>query len=90
MDSSNRGTSSTRNIIKLPHTHQPSQNTLKNQITDQLVAPSNVLNYKRPVKKQKSEQLPASQGMDKRHPSSFQQLEKVFNITLELKWLHAD
>lgn len=71
--------------ISLPLTHQPTHNTLKRQITDQLVAPSNVLNYERPVKRQKPEQLPASQGMDKRHPSSFQQLEKVCHVTLELK-----
>lgn len=92
---SNIGTSSARDInspnnTSLPLTHKSSHDTLKRQITDQLVAPSNVLNYKRPVKRQKPEQLLVSQGMDKRHPSSFQQLEKVFNITLEVKWLHAD
>ncbi|KAL9075967.1 MAG: hypothetical protein Q9161_001361, partial [Pseudevernia consocians] len=76
------GTPCARNI-KSQHTtsqhltHQPSHNSLKRQITDQLVAPSNVLNYERPIKRQKHEQLPASQGMDKRHPSSFQQLEKL-------------
>ena len=55
--------------------HKPSQSSsLKRQITDQLVAPADVLEYERPVKRQKDL---SSQGMDKRHPSSFQQLEKV-------------
>lgn len=91
MDYSNIGTSRSRNIIKseqntpLSLAHQPSHNSFKRQVIDQLVAPSDVLNYERPVKRQKPVQLPASQGMDKRHPSSFQQLEKVCHITLDLK-----
>lgn len=62
-----------------PHrlAHQPSRGSnLKRQITDQLVAPADVLDYDRPVKKKSKRDL-TSQGMDKRHPSSFQQLEKV-------------
>lgn len=56
--------------------HQPSRGShLKRQITDQLVAPADVLHYDRPAKRQPKELT--SQGMDKRHPSSFQQLEKV-------------
>ena len=77
MDSS-RGTSE-RNI-KYQHKsliHQSSYNTLKRQVAEQFLAPSNVLNYERIVKRQKPELLSASLGMDKRHPSSFQQLEKV-------------
>ena len=91
MDYSNIGTSRPRNIIKsqhntsLPLTRQPSHNNFNRQVTDQLVAPSDVLNYERPVRRQKPVQLPASQGMDKRHPSSFQQLEKVCHSTLGLK-----
>ena len=61
-----------------PHLkHQPSRSSnLKRQITDQLLAPSDILEYDRPSKKSKNPGL-VSEGMDKRHPSSFQQLEKV-------------
>jgi len=59
----------------LPLTHQPAQtSSLKREITSQLVAPSDILEYERPAKRQKEL---VSAGMDKRHPSSFQQLEKV-------------
>lgn len=96
MDYSNIGTSRPRNIIKSQQntsfslTRQPSHNTFQRQVIDQLVAPSDALNYERPVKRQKPVQLPTSQGMDKRHPSSFQQLEKVCHTTLELKRPRAD
>lgn len=60
--------------------HKPSRGSnLRRQVTEQLVAPADVLDYDRPGKKFKdltSKDL-TSQGMDKRHPSSFQQLEKV-------------
>ena len=84
-----RGPSPARSInpqhnSSLPPTHQRSYNTLKHQIPGQLVAPSNVLDYGRPVKRHIFEQLPSSQGMDKRHPSSFQQLEKVCQCYLHL------
>ncbi|KAL6715566.1 negative regulator of the PHO system [Lecanora helva] len=55
--------------------HRPSQgSSLKRQITNQLVAPTDVLEYERPQKRQRDL---TSSGMDKRHPSSFQQLEKL-------------
>ena len=62
-----------------PHLkHQPTRSSnLKRQITDQLLAPSDILEYDKPAKKSKEYSELLSQGMDKRHPSSFQQLEKV-------------
>lgn len=60
---------------------------MKRQITDQLVAPSDILQYERPAKRHKdSNNLNTlnSQGMDKRHPSSFQQLEKVYKSIEEV------
>ena len=62
-----------------PHLkHQPTRSSnLKRQITDQLLAPSDILEYDRPSKKSKENPGLVSEGMDKRHPSSFQQLEKV-------------
>ena len=62
-----------------PHLkHQPTRSSsLKRQITDQLLAPSDILEYDRPSKKTKENTELVSEGMDKRHPSSFQQLEKV-------------
>ena len=63
-----------------PHlAHKPSQSSsLKRQITAQLVAPADILDYERPQKRQREL---TSEGMDKRHPSSFQQLEKVCHYT---------
>ena len=61
----------------LPRARNIDQTSIRHQIADQLVAPSNVLNYQRPVKRQRAEIFYKSSGMDKRHPSSFQQLEKV-------------
>jgi hypothetical protein len=62
--------------VNQPLPHQPAQgSSLKRQITDQLVAPSDILEYDRPNKRVKEY---TSRGMDKRHPSSFQQLEKVW------------
>ena len=62
-----------------PHLkHQPTHSSsLKRQITDQLLAPSDLLEYDRPSKRTKEHNDLVSTGMDKRHPSSFQQLEKV-------------
>ena len=58
--------------------HQPIRgSSLRHQITDQLVAPSDILEYDRPTKRTQANPDLSSQGMDKRHPSSFQQLEKV-------------
>ncbi|KAL9132165.1 MAG: hypothetical protein Q9217_000099 [Psora testacea] len=70
---------------------------LKRQVTDALVSPSDILKHKRPDKRHKAEILLKSRGMDKRHPSSFQQLEKVFKgrnrqtgELVALKEIHLD
>ena len=77
---------------------QPPPNTLKRQIVDSLVSPSDVLRYRRPEKRQRTELAHQSEDMDKRHPSSFQQLEKVRPLcpspvigllTLTLSWVKA-
>lgn len=62
-----------------PHLiHQPTHSSnLKRQITDQLLAPSDLLEFDRPSRITQENLELVSRGMDKRHPSSFQQLEKV-------------
>lgn len=70
-------------------------NQAAQQIASQLVAPKNILHIDPPSAAQlpfhpSSSIVPASaqrryisNGMDKRHPSSFQQLEKVFILPIE-------
>lgn len=73
-------------------------NQAAQQIASQLVAPKNILHFD-PPSSASAAQLPfhpsssivpasaqrryISNGMDKRHPSSFQQLEKVFLLLTE-------
>ena len=57
---------------------QQSSALLRKQILDSLVAPATLLRYKRPNPRLGAEVLQNNRSsMDKRHPSSFQQLEKV-------------
>jgi hypothetical protein len=74
----------TINPQHLSLTNHPAQSSNPiSQIASQLVAPSDILQYDRPVKRDPGNRELVSlggvgnQGMDKRHPSSFQQLEKV-------------
>lgn len=62
-----------------PNPQQFSQSSSwKNEATSQLVAPSDILHLERPKQPAHGEPNPQLVGsMDKRHPSSFQQLEKV-------------
>ena len=76
--------------LPLTHHYQFSIDTLKPHITHHTVAPKTFLNHGRPVENNISEQLPPTQGMDKRHPSSFQQLEKVGHLTLGIHSTYTD
>ena len=78
MDSSATNNVNSQQDTHLPFSNRPDQRITKRQILDQLVAPSDILSYQRPVKRLKAEIFHRSHGMDKRHPSSFQQLEKVY------------
>ena len=61
-----------------PAFHPPRHpSSLKRQISDAFVSPSDFFRYDRPDKRHQPDQHFISIGMDKRHPSSFQQLEKV-------------
>lgn len=60
--------------------HQPPPQSPKQLILNTLISPADVLQLKRPTTRQRSEVInltDQSEDMDKRHPSSFQQLEKV-------------
>lgn len=57
---------------------QPPSDILRRQILDSLVSPSDILQYKRLDKRTRGNPITNQDAdMDKRHPSSFQQLEKV-------------
>lgn len=62
----------------VPLAQRPPPHNLGHEIVDSLIAPKDVLQHQRPEKRTHSKwYTDRDANMDKRHPSSFQQLEKV-------------